>query len=146
MRNTPPLTPPRWRGEHIGSYIFSFFKNEKIVCLTYLILSPLLFFFLSSCSVSKYIPQGESLYTGAKIKTTTDSSFTKDEIKVLNGQLKTIIRPVPNSSVFGFPYKVWFYYDQNGTYTSKLNIKHVPAMVEQEGTQIKITELANNEI
>ena len=43
-------------------------------------------------------------------------------------------------------HKVWFYYDQNGTYTSKLNIKHVPAMVEQEGVQIKITELTNNEI
>lgn len=43
-------------------------------------------------------------------------------------------------------YKVWFYYDQNGTYTSKLNIKHVPALVEQQGTQIKITELANSEL
>lgn len=43
-------------------------------------------------------------------------------------------------------HKVWFYYDQNGTYTSKLNIKHVPAVVEQDGLQIKITELSNSEI
>lgn len=103
MRKNTPL-------KNIGSYIFSFLKNEKIICPTYLILGLSLFFFLSSCSVSKYIPQGESLYTGAKIKTVTDSSFTKDEIKALDGQLKTIIRPIPNSSVFGFPYKVWLYY------------------------------------
>lgn len=43
-------------------------------------------------------------------------------------------------------HRVWFYYDQNGTYTSKLNIKHVPALVEQDGLQIKITELTQNEI
>lgn len=43
-------------------------------------------------------------------------------------------------------YKVWFYYDQNGKYTQKLNIKHVPAIVEQEGEKLKITEIANSEI
>ncbi|MFY7910227.1 MAG: BamA/TamA family outer membrane protein [Emticicia sp.] len=96
--------------EHIGSYIFSFLKNEKIVCSTYLIVGLMLSVCLSSCSVSKYIPEGESLYTGAKIKTAADSSFSKNEIKVLDEQLKTIIRPIPNSSIFGFPYKVWFYY------------------------------------
>ena len=43
-------------------------------------------------------------------------------------------------------YKVWFYYDQNGKYTQKLNIKHVPAIVIQDGDQLKITEIANTEI
>lgn len=43
-------------------------------------------------------------------------------------------------------YKVWFYYDQNGKYTQKLNIKHVPAMVNQAGEQLRITEFANNSI
>lgn len=70
----------------------------------------MLLLFLSSCSINKYIPQGESLYTGAKIKTNTDSSLNKKQTKALNEQLKTIIRPIPNSAIFGFPYKVWFYY------------------------------------
>lgn len=43
-------------------------------------------------------------------------------------------------------HKVWFYYDQNGKYTQKLNIKHVPAIVVQDGEQLKITEIANTEI
>lgn len=43
-------------------------------------------------------------------------------------------------------YKVWFYYDQNGKYTQKLNIKHVPAIVTQSGDQLKITEISNTEI
>lgn len=43
-------------------------------------------------------------------------------------------------------HKVWFYYDQNGKYAQKLNIKHVLAMVQQEAEQLKITELSNNEI
>lgn len=70
----------------------------------------LFLFLLTSCSISKYIPQGESLYTGAKIKVNADSSINEKQVKLLDEQLKTIIRPIPNSTVFGFPYKVWFYY------------------------------------
>jgi conjugal transfer pilus assembly protein TraW len=43
-------------------------------------------------------------------------------------------------------HKVWFFYDQSGKYTQKLNIKHVPAMVEQVDDQLKITEIDNNAI
>lgn len=43
-------------------------------------------------------------------------------------------------------HKVWFFYDQNGKYTQKLNIKHVPAVVEQAADELKITEVANSEI
>lgn len=43
-------------------------------------------------------------------------------------------------------HKVWFYYDQGGKYTQKLNIKHVPAIVQQEGDQIKLMEVANSEL
>lgn len=101
MRNMPSI--------YRKIYNFSFFGKKIRECGIYFLFC-LSCFFLSSCSVSKYIPQGESLYTGAKIKTATDSSFSKNEIKALDEQLKTIIRPVPNSSIFGFPYKVWFYY------------------------------------
>lgn len=67
-------------------------------------------FLLWGCSVSKYIPQGESLYTGAKIQVNADSSFTKTQTKGIHEQLVTIVRPIPNKTIFGFPYKVWLYY------------------------------------
>ncbi|MCX8514756.1 MAG: type-F conjugative transfer system protein TraW [Burkholderiales bacterium] len=41
-------------------------------------------------------------------------------------------------------YRIWFYYDQNGKYTEKLGIKHVPATVNQEGKKIRINELVLN--
>ena len=40
-------------------------------------------------------------------------------------------------------YKIWFFYDQNGKYTKKLNIYHVPAIVTQDGEQLKIAEIDN---
>ena len=43
-------------------------------------------------------------------------------------------------------YKVWFFYDQQGKYTQKLNITHVPAIVIQEGEELKVTEISNNEL
>ena len=43
-------------------------------------------------------------------------------------------------------HKVWFYYDQGGRYTQKLAIKHVPAIVQQDGEQLKIAEIANSEL
>ena len=76
---------------------------KKGISLLYILL-------LWGCSVSKYIPEGESLYTGAKIKIYADSSLTKKQTKLVNKQLVTIIRPIPNKTIFGFPYKVWLYY------------------------------------
>lgn len=89
-----------------SSMYFNTYSSSIIHCLGI----GMVLFFISSCSINKYIPQGESLYTGAKIKTNTDSSLNKKQTKALNEQLKTIIRPIPNSTIFGFPYKVWFYY------------------------------------
>jgi hypothetical protein len=97
MRKAPP--------NHSLGYYYTF-SSSIIHCLEI----GVLLIFLSSCSINKYIPQGESLYTGAKIKTNTDSSLNKKQTKALNEQLKTIIRPKPNSTLFGFPFKVWFYY------------------------------------
>lgn len=76
---------------------------KKVIALAYI-------FLLWGCSVSKYIPQGESLYTGAKINVNADSSFTKAQTKTVHEQLVTIIRPIPNKTIFKFPYKVWLYY------------------------------------
>ncbi len=61
------------------------------------------------CSVSKYVPAGESLYVGAKVELVPDSAARKD-IQNLDDQLEGMLRPTPNATLFGFPYKVWLYY------------------------------------
>lgn len=94
----------------LPEHIIKYFKQLVLTSCQLLLHIVVFLLFLTSCSVEKYIPQGESIYTGAKIKTTTDSSITKKQSEALNDQLKTIIRPLPNSTLFGFPYKVWLYY------------------------------------
>jgi outer membrane protein assembly factor BamA len=66
--------------------------------------------FFSSCSVTKKLPAGESLYVGAKVKVVADSGISKTEIKNVETLLLGFVKPKPNSTVLGFPYKVWFYY------------------------------------
>lgn len=41
-------------------------------------------------------------------------------------------------------YKIWFYYDQNGKYTSKLSITEVPSVVYQEGKRLRIDSIDVN--
>jgi outer membrane protein assembly factor BamA len=67
-------------------------------------------FVMCGCSVTKNLPKGESLYTGAKIEIVADSSLSKIEIKKLQTTLENYVKPLPNSKILGFPYKVWFYY------------------------------------
>jgi hypothetical protein len=64
---------------------------------------------LSSCSVNKYIPEGQSLYVGSKVKVEPDS-ITKPNVSGLASELEAIVKPPPNKTLFGFPWKVWFYY------------------------------------
>ncbi len=66
--------------------------------------------FFSSCSVTKRLPAGESLYVGAKVKVMADSGISKTEIKNVETLLTGFVKPKPNSTLLGFSYKVWFYY------------------------------------
>ncbi|WP_247233259.1 BamA/TamA family outer membrane protein [Telluribacter sp. SYSU D00476] len=72
----------------------------------FLVLTGLL---LGSCSISRYIPPNESLYVGGSVKVEPDSS-ARAQISGLEGQLEDMLRPNPNKTLFGFPYKVWLYY------------------------------------
>lgn len=61
------------------------------------------------CSVSRRIPPGESLYVGASVDMIPDSA-AKKEVGTLGDELPELLRPTPNATLFGFPYKVWLYY------------------------------------
>ncbi|HTN20684.1 MAG TPA: BamA/TamA family outer membrane protein [Pelobium sp.] len=77
--------------------------------------------FVAACSNTKYLPKGELLYVGAKIKIEGDS-VKKTEKSILKDELESILRPRPNSSFLGLRPKLWIY---NVTKTDKQKgIKH----------------------
>ncbi|MBU2927701.1 BamA/TamA family outer membrane protein [Winogradskyella psychrotolerans] len=63
---------------------------------------------LYSCSITKHIPEGERLYTGATIEIAADS-IIKNE-KELKTELETILRPEPNSKFLGMYVGLYYYY------------------------------------
>jgi len=64
---------------------------------------------LSSCSVNKYVPAGQNLYVGSSVKVIPDST-ARPNVSGLSSELEAIIKPAPNKTILGFPWKVWFYY------------------------------------
>lgn len=77
---------------------------SKSISSILLVLGGLLIF--SSCSVSKLLPEGQQLYTGAKLTVERPDSLVA---KNLQPQLDAVIIPKPNTTIFNFPWKVWFY-------------------------------------
>ena len=64
-----------------------------------------------ACSIGKYIPEGETLYTGAEI--TIDKKNKEKEFKNLKGvqtELNTLLTPTPNTKVLGMRPGLYFYY------------------------------------
>ncbi|WP_225865601.1 translocation and assembly module lipoprotein TamL [Dyadobacter aurulentus] len=65
--------------------------------------------FLGGCSVNKYVPAGQSLYVGSKVNVTPDS-ISRPNVSGVADQLEGLVKPPPNKTLFGFAWKVWFYY------------------------------------
>jgi outer membrane protein insertion porin family len=61
-----------------------------------------------SCSIKKYIPEGEHLYTAHKL--TLETSINKQDRSRLESELTPLIRPNPNSSILGQRFGLWAYY------------------------------------
>ena len=64
--------------------------------------------FAFSCSNTKYLKEGEMLYTGAEVKIENDS-LSKSSKKVLKSELEDNLTPKPNSSFLGLRPKLFFY-------------------------------------
>src|SRR5690606_7354413 len=86
--------------------------KQMIKNIIYLLLVTVM---LSACSTTKYLPPGEKLYTGHKVKVEGKDMKNK-EAKALTEDLKGLLRPKPNSSILGLRVKLWIYYK---TYTTK---------------------------
>lgn len=65
-------------------------------------------FFVFGCSNTKYLPEGELLYTGGFV-TVKDTIFKKKERKALESELEDLLRPKPNKQFLGLRPKLWFY-------------------------------------
>ncbi|RED22131.1 outer membrane protein assembly factor BamA [Flavobacterium cutihirudinis] len=65
-------------------------------------------FFVFGCSNTKYLPEGDLLYTGASVKV-KDSIIKKKDRKVLENQLEDLLRPKPNKQFLGLRPKLWIY-------------------------------------
>ena len=62
----------------------------------------------AACSNTKYLPAGDALYTGAKVKV-EGPKLKKKQKKALAAELTGLTRPKPNSSVLGLRIKLYAY-------------------------------------
>ncbi|WP_276165340.1 BamA/TamA family outer membrane protein [Zobellia alginiliquefaciens] len=62
----------------------------------------------SACSVGKYIPEDELLFTGAEIH--VDSEEDKRALKPVEQELSTLLKPTPNSTILGMRLGLYYHY------------------------------------
>lgn len=65
-------------------------------------------FWLAACNVTKSLPEGEKLYTGATVKLDAPNLKSKQK-KVFQADLQGLTRPRPNSRFLGIPFKLMIY-------------------------------------
>src|SRR5687767_1343600 len=65
--------------------------------------------FLVGCSATKNIPEGDKLYTGARVELKGTTELTRREHKVLKADLEGLTRPKPNTRFLGLPIKLNLY-------------------------------------
>lgn len=64
---------------------------------------------IAACSTTKHLPEGENLYVGASVKINPDSTGKIKDEKGIKSVLESKTRPLPNKSLLGFKYKLFFY-------------------------------------
>lgn len=65
-----------------------------------------------SCSVQKYIPEGEQLYKGSKIEIVDKQNAV--DVKSIKDELEDLLRPEPNKSLLGIKFRLWAYFSAAG--------------------------------
>ena len=77
------------------------------ISFTHIILV-LIVLFAASCSPSRYLPDGDTLYTGANVKI-TDKQVSNKQRKNIASDLEAMTRPKPNKRILGIRLKLWLY-------------------------------------
>ncbi len=81
-------------------------RNMETNYIKYLIVLSL--FFVFGCSNTKYLPEGDFLYTGSSVKV-KDSIIKKKERKALEIEAKNLLVPKPNKQILGLRPKLLIY-------------------------------------
>ena len=84
------------------------FKKTYKNILTYSVAGLLAIGIGPGCNVTKNVPDGDALYTGATIKMESSEAESKEN-KFIKSTLKGLTRPKPNSRLFGIPFKLNIY-------------------------------------
>lgn len=80
----------------------------KTFIKTYLLYGGLAALLFHSCSIKKFIPEGERLYTGAELTLDTIGNVT--ELKDVESELINLIEPNPNTTFLGMKPALYFHY------------------------------------
>jgi outer membrane protein assembly factor BamA len=91
------------------NFIIQFFRQSNPGIPKWFVAGIMLLLIFSSCSNTRYLPKGQTLYTGSSIKYISTDSSAKAQKAVLKEELKAIILPKPNSKILGLRIKLWFY-------------------------------------
>src|SRR5690606_40977957 len=75
-----------------------------------------------ACSVKKFIPEGEQLYTGGEVDMEAD--FRIPDQKEIESELNALLKPEPNSKILGMRIGLWAHYkgsqERSEEHTSEL--------------------------
>lgn len=63
----------------------------------------------AACRESKYLSEGQTLYTGNQIKINSSVKIPRSKTKDIKSQLNDLLRPRLNTKLLGFRYKLWIY-------------------------------------
>lgn len=74
----------------------------------YILFTTCFLLILSSCNTTKYVPQGDLLYTGGSVKV-DDSLLSKKKRNALTKEMEDMLRPQPNKTFLGLRPKLFFY-------------------------------------
>ena len=83
-------------------------QSPKIIRIGASALALLLIAIVHSCGVDRYIPEGESLYAGAKIHIHTEDKIS--DIKEVRSELNTLLGSEPNTKILGMRLGLYYHY------------------------------------
>ncbi|WP_422801081.1 BamA/TamA family outer membrane protein [Sphingobacterium sp. Mn56C] len=74
---------------------------------------------VSACSTTKYLPEGEKIYTEGKVELILDSAINKDRKKSYEDNLEALLIPKPNKKLLGVRWKLMMWNFGGGYDTSR---------------------------
>ena len=95
-----------------------------------------------ACSVEKYIPEDELLYTGASIEIASDTTI-KNEPQ-LKAELESVLRPKPNAEILGMRPGLYYYYKAQREKPGFIN-KFLNKKIGEEPVYLSDVDLINTE-